>query len=262
MQFRVLGSLEVRVGGRLVHFGVPKRRLLLLALLSQANAVVSVDRLTDWLWPEDPPRSAVSVVQAHISHLRRAIEPDRERRGPSRLLLTQASGYLVKVTSEQLDALHFEQLVEQGRNHLARGEFGPAATVLTEALALWRGSALADADGVAAARAFAVRWEELRQFASVMRVEAELELGRHLGVVSELEYLVAAHPFDERLHGLLMIALYRSRRRADALITYRKLRHNLYHELGANPAPALRRLEHAIRSQAPELDTSSPRILV
>jgi DNA-binding SARP family transcriptional activator len=262
MQFRVLGSLEVRVDDRLVQFGVPKRRILLLALLSQANAVVSVDRLTDWLWPEDPPRTAVSVVQAHISHLRRAIEPDRERRGPSRLLVTCATGYLVKVTSDQLDALRFERLVELGRNHLSLGDFAAAAAVLTDAMSLWRGPALADADGIAAARAFAVRWEELRQFASVMRIEAQLELGRHLCVVSELEYLVEAHPFDERLHGLLMIALYRSRRRADALFTYRKLRQTLYRELGANPAPALRRLEHAIRSQAPELDTSSPRTLV
>jgi DNA-binding SARP family transcriptional activator len=262
MQFRVLGSLEVRVDGTLVQFGVPKRRILLLALLSQANAVVSVERLTDWLWPEDPPRTAVSVVQAHISHLRRAIEPERQLRGPSQLLLTRASGYVVKVRADQLDALCFERLVELGRDHLSAGDFAAAATVLADALSLWRGPALADADGIAPARAFAVRWEELRQFASVMRIEAELELGRHLGVVSELEYLVAAHPFDERLHGLLMLALYRSRRRADALVTYRKLRQNLYHELGTNPAPTLRRLEHAIRSQALELDTSSPRTLV
>jgi DNA-binding SARP family transcriptional activator len=259
MKFRVLGSLEVWIDGRLVQFPVPKRRILLVALLSQANTVVSVDRLTEWLWPHDPPSSAVSVVQTHISHVRRAIEPNRAK---PQLLLTRASGYLLKVDADQLDALRFEHLVQLGRAQLSRGEFAAAAATLSEALTLWRGPALADADGVAAGRAFAVRWEELRQFAAVMRIEAELELGHHLDVVSELEYLVVAHPFDERMHGLLMIALYRSRRRADALFTYRKLRENLYHELGTNPAPALRRLEHAIRAQAPELDTASPRTLV
>jgi SARP family transcriptional regulator, regulator of embCAB operon len=255
MQFRVLGSLEVRVDGVVVQFAVPKRRVLLLALLSQANSVVPIERLTDWLWPDNPPRSAVSVVQAHISHLRRALEPQRVHRAPSRLLLTRASGYLVKVTADQLDALRFEHLAGLGRAHFAARDFRNASSVLSSALALWRGPALADASGIAAARAHAVRLEELRQFVAVMRVEAELELGRHLDVVSELEYLAAAHPFDERLHGLLMIALYRCRRRADSLAIYRALRMNLYSELGINPAPALRRLEHAIRGQSPELES-------
>lgn len=262
MQFRVLGNLEVRVNGQPVRFDIPKRRTLLLALLSQANTVVSIERLLEWLWPEGPPRSAVAIVQVHVSHLRRVLEPDRPRRAPPRVLLTRTPGYMLRVSVDQVDALRFEHLVRLGQAQLAARQFQAATTTLSEALRLWRGPALADADGVPAVRAVAVRWEELRQFASVMRIEAELELGRHLSVIPELEYLVAAHPYDERVHGLLMLALYRSRRRADALATYRRLSESLRGELRTEPTAALRRLSESIRTQAPELDTQPPHTLV
>ncbi len=261
--FRVLGWLEARVNGELVRFDSPKQRAILIALLSQANNMVPMTMLLDWLWPDgDLPRSATGVVQAHVSHLRRILEPDRPRWAEPQLLLTRRPGYLLKVTADQVDTLTFENLVHTGRDLLGREEFQPAVSTLTEALALWRGPALADLDGAPAVRAVVVRWEELRKFATVMKVEAELELGRHLCVIGDLEGLVAAHPFDERLHGLLILALYRCRRRADALTAYRRMCHNLAGELGTEPAPALRFLRERVLEQAPELDWISPRKLI
>lgn len=263
MDFRVLGPLDVRVNGCPVQLGGVKPRRLLVALLSHANAAVSTVCLGDWLWPNrPPPPSAVAVVQAHVSRLRRVLEPDRARWGSSRLLLTRTPGYLLSVDTDQLDVLRFEHEVARGREQLARGSFAAAAATLTDALSLWRGEALLDIDGVPALHPHVVRWEEIRHFATVMRIEADLELGRHLVVVSELECLTSAHPFDERLHGLLMLALYRCHRRADALLAYERLCVNLRRELDTKPAAAVQRLRHAVIVQDTALETRSPRAWV
>ncbi|MFI6094857.1 BTAD domain-containing putative transcriptional regulator [Lentzea sp. NPDC051213] len=256
MQFRVLGPLEVRIDGTLVEFGGPKPRRLLVALLSHANNTVSVTRLLDWLWPDrSPPPSAVAILQAHVSRLRRVLEPDRACWGAPRLLLTRASGYLLSVGVDQLDVLHFEREVAHGRELLLRGDFTAAATTLSGALALWRGPALMELDGVPALRACVVRWEAMRHFAIIMRIEADLELGNHLVVIPELEYLAATHPFDERVHGLLMVALYRCHRRADTLAVYERLSADLRRELDTEPTTALRRLRYAVLTHEPALDS-------
>ncbi|TWP47800.1 AfsR/SARP family transcriptional regulator [Lentzea tibetensis] len=260
MQFRVLGPLEVRIDGSLVKFGGPTQRRLVVALLSHANVAVSVARLLDWLWPDHPPPpSAVTVLQAHVSRLRRVLEPDRARWGAPQLLLTRSSGYLLSVGVEQLDLLHFEHQVARGRDLLLRGDFTAATTTLSGALALWRGPALMELDGVPTLRACVVRWEAMHHFATIMRIEADLELGNHLVAIPELEYLAATHPFDERVHGLLMVALYRCRRRADTLAAYERLSANLRRELDTEPATALRRLRQAVLVQDPALEAHSPR---
>jgi DNA-binding SARP family transcriptional activator len=143
MRFGILGTLRIQGPGGAVPVLGHKRRVLLTALLARANDVVPVDQLVDWLWPDRPPRSAVPTVQAHVSALRRVIEPDRERWAASQTLLTRPTGYLIRVAPEQLDALHFEQLVSRAELALRHGAAGDASRMLRQGLQLWRGAALA-----------------------------------------------------------------------------------------------------------------------
>lgn len=249
MEFRILGPLEAQVNGKPLPLEGHKQRLLLCALLTRANEVTSVDHLVEWLWAQRPPRSAPAIVQTHISRLRRAMEPDRTPWSPSALLVRRAPGYLLRIDPDRLDALRFTRLVAEGRAALERGSADTAAKVLGRALALWRGRALADARFVDAARCDIERLEGLRLSATVMRIDADLELGRHVVLVPELEALVGSHPLDERLCCQLMIALCRCGRRADAIAAYERLRATLADELAIEPAPAAQRLHAAIVAQ-------------
>jgi len=252
--FKILGPLEVSNGNGQIELDGLKQRLVLCALLSATNDVVSVDRLIDWLWPRDPPRSAAAIVQAHVSRLRRALEPDRTPWSSSGVLLRRPPGYLLRIEPDQLDALRFGRLVGEGRAALERGDPSAAAEILARALGLWRGAALADVALSDAAQDTITRLEAQRLSATVMRVEADLELGRHVGLVPELEALVRTYPLDERLCGQLMIALYRCGRQAESLEVYERVRAVLAEELDIEPAPASQRLQAAIRAQHPDLD--------
>ena len=254
MYFKILGPLEVSNGNGPIELDGLKQRLVLCALLSATNDVVSVDRLIDWLWPRDPPRSAAAIVQAHVSRLRRALEPDRTPWSSSGVLLRRPPGYLLRIDPDQLDALRFGRLVDEGRAALERGDSSAAAEILARALGLWRGAALADVALADAAQDTITRLEAQRLSATVMRVEADLELGRHVGLVPELEALVRTYPLDERLCGQLMIALYRCGRQAESLEVYERVRAVLAEELDIEPAPASQRLQAAIRAQHPDLD--------
>lgn len=254
MYFGILGPLEVLDGGRAVRVDGHKPRVILIALLVAANDVVSIDQLIDWLWPHDPPPSAAAVIQAHLSRLRRRLEPDRRPWAPARVLCTRPPGYLLRVEPEQLDTLHFSRLVEEGRAALERGATQLASRSLTEALALWRGRALADVALVEMAQDAIARLDALRLSATVLRVDADLALGRHHALVPELEGLVRLYPFDERLTGQLMIALYRSGRQADSLAVYQRVHQLLADELDISPAPVSRQLRAAILAQDPCLD--------
>lgn len=258
MDFRILGPLEVESEGRPVRIEVRGQRVVLCALLTVPNDVASLDRLIDWLWACSPPRSAAAVVQAHISRLRRALEPDRTPWSASRLLVRRSPGYLLRIDPDQLDALRFARLVADGRAALERGDAQPASQVLTRALALWRGRALGDVALVDAAQDDVARLEALRLSATVMRIDADLELGRHVALVPELEGLVRAHPLDERLSGQLMIALCRCGRQADSLAVYERVRKTLAEELDIEPSPASQWLQAAILSQHPDLDLRPP----
>lgn len=254
MLFRILGPLEAENDAGPIEFRGFRQRALLAALLTNANDVVPFDVIVDWMWPGGAPASATATLQAHVSILRRALEPDRAPRSASQVLLTRPSGYLIRVEPNQLDALRFERLAERGRLAVARGDVGKASHVLREALGLWRGRALADVGSIDTAQGEIARLESLRLAAVVMRVEADLALGKHFALVPELERLVLEHPLHERICGQLILALYRCGRQADALSTYRRTRLSLAHELGIEPDPALRRLEAAILSQDPCLD--------
>jgi DNA-binding SARP family transcriptional activator/ABC-type branched-subunit amino acid transport system substrate-binding protein len=252
VHFRILGPLEVTDEGRRVELGGRKQRALLAILLLHANEVVSADTLIDELWGETPPATAAKTLQAHVSRLRRSINTNgrSDRESP---LETRGLGYVLKVEPGQLDAQRFQRLLEDGRRALARGEPGSAAQKVNEALALWRGPALADFAYESFAQEEIARLEELRSSALEERIEAELALGRHAEVVAELEALVARQPLRERLRGQLMLALYRSGRHAEALDVYQRGRQALAEELGLEPSPGLQRLERQILEHDPAL---------
>jgi SARP family transcriptional regulator, regulator of embCAB operon len=246
MQFHILGPLRVFDGDEPVPLPGPRRRALLIALLANANTVVPTNKLVDWLWQCDPPRSALTTLHAHLSNLRRTLEPHRERWTPSSRLITQSPGYLIRVEPGELDVMRFERLVAEGTRALGGGDMERARAVLTEALALWRGPALSDVAHLDAARGEIARLSEFRLTAATLRIEADLALRRHLEVVPELTGLIAAHPLHERFYVQLMVALTRSGRRADALAVYLRARSVLAEELAVAPGPALRCAQAAI----------------
>lgn len=253
MEVRILGPLEVVTDGGRVSLPAGKGRLLLAALAVHVGQVVSTDRLFEFLWGGQPPETAANTLQTHISHLRQVLEPARGRRQPSRLLVTREPGYLLDVDPGQVDAVRFERLVEEARQHLRRAPNEAAAT-LHAALSLWRGEPLADFTFEPFAQASITRLAELRLTALEDRVEADLALGAHEVLCGELAQLVREHPLRERLRGQLMVALYRSGRQVEALRVYTELRETLAEQLGIDPSPALGRLEQAILQQRAELN--------
>src|SRR6266700_5667585 len=254
MRFGILGPLAAERDGRPLDVGRYKQRALLIALLVEANDVVPVDRLLEWLWPGEHAPAAAATLHSYVSRLRRVLEPERAPRAVASLLVTRAPGYLLRVDPDQVDALRFERLAEQGQLALQRGDPGQASVLLREALGLWRGRALADVVFEEAARSAVTRLETLRLGAVANRIDADLALGRHLEVVAELQQLVGEQPLHERFRAQLMLALYRSGQQAEALEQYRQGREVLAGEFGLEPGPALQRLEMKILAQRPELD--------
>jgi DNA-binding SARP family transcriptional activator len=258
VQFRLLGPLEAQDGERRVDLGRPKQRVLLAVLLVHANQVVSLDRLIEELWGEEPPLQAAASLQTYVSNLRRALEPDRPARAPSRVLVSQPPGYRLVVGAGDLDAARFATLAKEGHGLLQAQRPAAAARVLREGLALWRGPALAEVADEAFAHAEWNRLEELRVAALEDRLAADLDLGGHAAAVAELEELAGRYRFRERLHGLLMLALYRSGRQAEALQAFQAARRALADELGIDPGQWLRQLETGILRQDPGLDWTPP----
>jgi DNA-binding SARP family transcriptional activator len=247
VEYRLLGPLEVRGSNGLFALGGAKQRALLALLLLNANRVVARDRLIDGLWGERPPETAVATIQVYVSRLRKLL--------PQGALVTRPPGYQLAVESEELDLTRFELLLDDARG----AEPVRARERLREALALWRGPPLAEFGDQPFARVEAARLDELRLEALEKRIEADLALGLHLDLVAEVEGLVAEHPHRERLHGHLMLALYRSGRQAEAASAYRRMREAL-DEVGIEPGAAIRQLERQILTQDSALDRA-PQLL-
>ncbi|HEY4725538.1 MAG TPA: BTAD domain-containing putative transcriptional regulator, partial [Actinomycetota bacterium] len=258
IDFFLLGPLEARQRERPLRLGSIKHRMLLAKLLLHPNQVVSTEELIVAVWGEEPPPTVKQSLQNHVAALRKAIEAGNGA-GPPRTLVTRDPGYVLQIDPERLDLHRFQRLDHEGRQALAAGDPARAADLLRQALALWRGPALAD---VAASADIAwpelVGVEELQVASTEARIEAELALGRHHELVAELEALVRVYPLREHLHGQLMLALYRSGRQADALAAYRAARKVLIDELGIEPSVGLQRLEQAILAQDPALDLLVP----
>ena len=240
LDVRLLGPIEAERDGAPVALGGPKPRALLAVLALEPGRVVSVDRLVEALWPGDPPETAAHAVQVYVSQLRKALGP---------VIATRAPGYELELAPERVDLHRFARLTQDGRAALDGGDPVSAEGALREALALWRGPALADFLYEPFAQTEIARLEELRTVTLEERIEADLALGRHAELVSELEALVAAQPLREHPRAQLMLALYRSGRQADALAAYRAARETLVDELGIDPSPELRELEAAILRQ-------------
>jgi DNA-binding SARP family transcriptional activator len=246
VEFRVLGPLEVWSEEISLPLGSAKERALLAMLLLSANQTVSRDRLVDGLWGERTPERAAKSIQTYVSRLRKILPPA--------ILRTRPPGYVLELQPEQLDLHCFEQLLAAGQRALAEGKAELASALLGEALALWRGSALAEFRSEPFAQGEAARLEELRLSAVEARIEADQALGRHAELVGELESLVAQHPLRERFRAQLMTALYSAGRQAEALAAYQDARRILVEELGIEPGRRLRELEQAILRQDPSLD--------
>jgi DNA-binding SARP family transcriptional activator len=223
MDDRILGPVEAFHRGRL-PLGGRRQRALLAILLLHANEVVSSDRLIDELWGEGAPPNAAKMLHVYVSRLRKALDREGRERSSRDVLVTEAGGYLLHVEPGELDVRRFEALVEEGRRALAENAADRAAVRLREALALWRGPALADLAYERFAHSETARLEEARLAAVEDRIEADLACGRHGGLVGEIAALLGEHPLRERLAGQLMLALYRSGGQAEALEVYRRAR--------------------------------------
>jgi len=254
MNFDILGATEVRDEARRVELPTGRARSLLALLILHVGEPVAAERIIDELWGEDPPRTAGTVVQALISRLRRSLEPGRAKAGPSAILKTAGTGYCLAIAPESVDANRFKGLLDRARG--ATPEERPE--ILADALSVWRGPALADFTYEPFAQRAIAALEELRTQAIEDRVEAVLSLRRGGDLVAELEEVITANPFRERLRGFLMLALYRAGRRADALEAYRKTRSLFADELGLEPGPGLRQLEAAIFREDPGLELKPP----
>jgi DNA-binding SARP family transcriptional activator len=242
---RLLGPLEVIAGGTPLGLGAPRQRALLALLAINTNEVVSRDRLVDELWGERAPASAGHAIHVYVSGLRKVLGD---------ALRTHAPGYVLELDPDELDSRRFERLLEEGRRANSEASAVSAAALLREGLALWRGAALAEFVYEPFAQREIARLEELRLVALEERIEADLELGRYVALVPELEALVGSNPLRERLRGQLMLALYRAGRQADALAAYDDARRVLVDELGIEPGTALRHLQQGILRQDAELE--------
>jgi serine/threonine protein kinase/ABC-type glycerol-3-phosphate transport system substrate-binding protein len=244
MRFKVLGPLEVTGPEGPIPLGGPKQRAVLAHLLVRANELVPAESLIDQVWSGEPPEAARGTIHSYISHLRKALGGDRiEGRPP---------GYVLHVGADELDADRFERLLREAR--FANGSPGRAGNLLREALGLWTGPAFADLSFEPSLAGEIARLDELRLQALEERIAADLAEGRHGEVIGELESLTRELPLRERLLELLMLALYRARRPADALGAFERAREELARELGVDPSADLRRLHERILREDPDLD--------
>ena len=254
MEFRLLGNLEVAVGGAPVDIGGSQPRTVLAMLLVAGGRVVPAESIIDALWGDRPPASAAGTLQSYVSRLRRALAPSGARGEGGRIIVWDPPGYRIAVDPDAVDAHRFERLADAGREALHAGDPATARSLLEEGLGLWRGPALMEFSHLDFAWGFAARLEERRLVATEDRIEADLRLGRHDEVIGELGELVAAHPLREQLRHHLALALYRAGRQAEALRVLDDAARTLRDQLGIDPGQPLRDLEVAVLNHDPALD--------
>jgi DNA-binding SARP family transcriptional activator/tetratricopeptide (TPR) repeat protein len=243
MEFGILGPLHVVVCGRRIGVASDKQRALLALLLLRANRTVTVDRLVDGVWQERAPATAHRLVHTYVWRLRRLFHDAGERRDR---IVTEPTGYRLLVEAGELDLTRFEAMLDEGHAAFASGDPRRAADLLRGAVELWRGEPLEDVPMGAGHTSELAALGERRTTAVELRMEAELALGRHAELIGELQRMRAAHPLRERPAGLLMLALYRAGRQAEALEVYRRLRQRLGDELGIDPGSEIRTLHESL----------------
>ncbi|MEU9170649.1 BTAD domain-containing putative transcriptional regulator [Streptomyces sp. NPDC048420] len=251
MRFGVLGPVRARRGDELLNTGSPQQRALLAALLLREGRTATAAELISALWGEEPPDQALAAVRTYASRLRKILDPG--------ILVSESGGYAIRGLGEgALDLAAAQELATEAEKARSAGDLCHARDVLTRALNLWDGEVLAGVPGPYA-EAQRVRLEEWRLQLLESRLDMDLEQGCHAEAVSELTALTAEHPLRERLRELLMLALYRSGRQAEALAVYADTRRLLADELGVDPRPGLRELQQRILQADPGLaEPSSP----
>ncbi|NHA69488.1 nSTAND1 domain-containing NTPase [Phycicoccus flavus] len=257
VHYSVLGPLRVERATGPVEIRGAKERLLLARLVAASGRVVGTADLVDTLWGDAPPPSAGKSLQTFVVRLRNTLEPDRS--GPPQVLVTEGAGYRLVLDPGQVDADRFVRLAALGSRALADGRPEAAAGTLDEALSLWRGTAYADFPDAGFAAAEARRLEELRLTAAEDRLSADLARDRAAAAVPGLEALTHEHPLRERGWELLVTALYRSGRQAEALGAYDRVRGLLADELGVDPGPQLRAVHARVLAHDPGLGRPAAR---
>ncbi len=256
LQIEVLGPLEVRLDGRPVLATAAKPRQVLALLALNAGTVVPVPTLIEELWGQEPPRSAMSTLQTYVLQLRKLFDgasTGGDGTGKD-VLRTRFGGYVLDVARDQVDAGRHDRLVTAGERAFDARDHEACGRLLGTAAALWRGRPLVDVRLGTHLTVEATRLEESRLSALETRIDADLHLGRHHSLLSELAVLRARHPMHENLCALHMVALYRAGRQWQALEAYATLRKVLADELGVEPSGRLRQLQKRILDADVTLD--------
>ncbi len=243
--FAVLGPVKAWCGESELDLGSPQQRTVLAALLLRSGRSATLGELIDAVWGEEQPAAAASVIRTYVSRLRKVLEPKGDKGGAPQVVVSAGDGYLMRVQEDALDLNLFQKRVMEATKLRASGEVSTAAKLLHTALGWWQGEAMAGLTGPMA-ESERSRLHEERMNALEARLELDVELGRHGEVIAELVSLTGKYPFRERLCHLLMLALYRSGRQAEALAAYRETRNTLVAELGIEPGPDLQDLQDRI----------------
>ena len=253
LRFRVLGPLEIHAGQRWRPVGAAKQRALLSLLVLNANRVAPSEQLISELWGDHSPGSARTLLAGYVWRLRKLLGDDS-----GAMLVTRPLGYQLAVPAGVVDLYRHDELCVTGRGQAAAGNLGGAVASFSAALALWRGAPFADVPLMPSVMAETARLEETRLAIIEARIDAEIRLGRHEGLLPELKLLVSQHPLREQLHAQLMLVLYRSGQQAEALGAYHDLRRLLVDELGIEPSRPLRDLQRRILREDPSLSGDTP----
>lgn len=260
MDIRILGPLEATLGGRSIVPSAHKPRQVLAVLALSAGRMVTTAALMEELWGTEPPRSAATTLQTYVMQLRREITralaagPDPDVRSAKDVLRTSTCGYLLDLEPAAVDVHDYEADLDLARAAAGAGDDEVASRLFTAALARWRGAPLVDVQAGLLLEIEVVRLGESRMCALEERLAADLRLGRHHQMLSELAVLTARNPMNESLAATYMTALYRSGRQGDALEAFGRLRTTLVGELGVEPSGRVRRLHAAILGADPALD--------
>ncbi|MFJ4502997.1 AfsR/SARP family transcriptional regulator [Streptomyces sp. NPDC088864] len=244
LHFSVLGPVRVRRGGEPLASGSPQQRALLTALLLRGGRTATAGELIDGIWGDEPPSQALAAIRTYASRLRKVLGSDT--------LVSDSGGYAMRTAPDALDLTVAQELAAGAEKARAAGDRDAARALLNKALGLWDGEALASVPGPYAEYQ-RTRLEEWRLQLTETRLDLDLETGCHAEAVSELTALTAAHPLRERLRELLMVALYRSGRQAEALAVYADTRRLLAEELGVDPRQELAQLQQRILRADEEL---------
>jgi SARP family transcriptional regulator, regulator of embCAB operon len=260
MEVKVLGPLEARENGRSIAPTAGKPRQILSLLALEAGQVVTVPTLIEELWGMQPPRSALTTLQTYILHLRRLIESALGADGPvgsgaaKELVVTRCGGYLLNIDRSDVDVHTYQRLATSGAHAAELGDYETASRLLRSALGVWRGPVLVDVQAGPRLGIEVIRLEESKLGVLELCIDADLRLGRHYALLSELAMLNASYPMHENLCAQYMLALYRSGRQWRALDVYRSLRDTLVRELGVEPSSRLQHLQQAVLRSDPMLD--------